>query len=310
MADTDACRRRRGRAASHARPSFRVRLVRRLHRLGLCALVICGCASSDTEQAWRTASATRPRDASDSLHLRVNLTAGSLRVSPADEGELYDYSMRYDAAHYNVERSFDSVSHTLSLRLDGGRRPLQGPSGNEKEHARLSLGVARGVPLDVALRLGAVEADLDLGGLAVDQLTVESAASNTALRFATPNPRRMRSLRFDVGAASIEATGIGNANVEHIDVDCGAGSLTLDFSGAWAADVDARLRVRLGTVTLRVPRDVGVRARAEVTLGTFEHEGFREQDGMHYSANWEGAQRRLTIDASMLIGTLEIERID
>jgi hypothetical protein len=285
--------------------------VRRLGWLALFATVVtAACASSDTEQAWRTTSAARPRDASDSLRLRVNLTGGSLRVSPADDGELYDYSMRYDAAHFEVERSFDSVSHTLSLRLDGGRRPLRGLSENEKEHARLSLGLARGVPLDVALRLGAVEADLDLGGLAVDQLTVESAASNTALRFATPNPRRMRSLRFDVGAAAIEATGVGNANVEHIDVDCGAGSLTLDFSGAWAADVDARLRVRLGAVTLRVPRDVGVRARADVTLGTFERDGFREQDGVHYSANWEGARRRLTIDASMLIGTLEIERID
>ncbi len=280
--------------------------------LGLVVVsVLLGCGyASDGAQAWRTTSAVRPRDASDSLRLRVNLTGGSLRVSPADDGELYDYSMRYDAAHYDVEGRFDSASHTLSLRLDGGRRPFRGLSEDENERSRLSLGVARGVPLDVALRLGAVEADLDLGGLAVDQLTVESAASNTALRFATPNPRRMRSLRFDVGAAAIEATGVGNANVEHIDVDCGAGALTLDFSGAWAADVDARLRVRLGAVTLRVPRDIGVRARVDVTLGTFDHDGFREQDGVHYSANWDGAKRRLTIDASMLVGTLEIERID
>jgi hypothetical protein len=268
-----------------------------------------GCAS-DPEQAWRTASASRLRSAADSLRLRINLSGGSLRVSPADDAELYDYAMRYDAARYDVERRFDSASHTLSLRLDGGRRPLRGVGDDKREQARLSLAVARGVPVDVALRLGAVEADLDLGGLAVDQLNVESAASSTRLRFATPNPRRMRSLRFDVGAASIEASGVGNANVEHVDVNCGAGALTLDFSGAWAADVDARLRVRLGAVTLRVPRDVGVRARADVTLGTFEHEGFREQDGVHYSSNWENARRRLTIDASMLIGTLEIERID
>jgi hypothetical protein len=277
--------------------------------VALAAVIACGCAAQG-EPAWRTASAARDRDVADSLRLRVNLSAGSLRVSPADGGQLYDYSMRYDAARYQVERRFDSASHTLALRLDGGQRRLRAVTGDKEEQARLSLAVARGVPLDVALRLGAVEADLDLGGLAVDQLNVESAASATALRFATPNPRRMRSLRFDVGAATIEATGVGNANVEHVDVDCGAGALTLDFSGAWAADVDARLRVRLGAVTLRVPRDVGVRARVDVTLGAFEHEGLSERDGVHYSANWEGAGRRLTIDASMLIGTLEIERID
>lgn len=275
----------------------------------LAAAIACGCAAQG-EPAWRTASAARERDVADSLRLRVNLSAGSLRVSPADGGQLYDYSMRYDAARYDVERRFDSASHTLALRLDGGQRRLRALTGDKQEQARLSLAVARGVPLDVALRLGAVEADLDLGGLAVDQLNVESAASATALRFATPNPRRMRSLRFDVGAASIEATGVGNANVEHVEVNCGAGALTLDFSGAWAADIDARLRVRLGAVTLRVPRDVGVRARVDLTFGTFGHEGFSERDGVHYSANWEGAGRRLTIDASMLIGTLEIERID
>ena len=35
-----------------------------------------------------------------------------------------------------------------------------------------------------------------------------------------------------------------------------------------------------------------------------------ERDGTHYSSNWDNAQRRLTIDASMLVGSLEIERID
>ena len=284
--------------------------MRRLHRFFVAAaLFVCGCAS-EPEHAWRTASAARPRSGADSLRLRVTLGSGALRVLPAEDAGLYDYSMRYDAARYNVERRFDSASHTLTLRLDAGRRAIHALTSDEQEEARLSLAVARGVPLDVALRLGAVEADLDLGGLAVDELNVESTASATTLRFATPNPRRMRSLRFDVGAASIEASGVGNANVEHVDVDCGAGAVALDFSGAWAADVDARLRVRLGAVTLRVPRDVGVRARVDVTIGGFERGDFREQDGVHYSANWDSAQRRLTIDASMLIGTLEIERID
>ena len=275
----------------------------------MATLLLLGCATRP-EQAVRTATATRGRESADSLRVRVDLSGGTLRMSPADDNELYDYSMRYDAARYDVERRFDSASHTLSLRLDGGRGHLRGWRNREGEHARVSLAVARGVPMDVALRLGAVEADLDLGGLAVDELNVESAASSTSLRFPTPNPRRMRSLQFDVGAASIEASGIGNANVEHIDVDCGAGAVTLDFSGAWAADADARIRVRLGAVTLRVPRDVGVRARVNVTLGSFDQDGFRERDGVHYSANWDSAPRHLTVDASMLLGTLDISRID
>jgi hypothetical protein len=275
----------------------------------LTTAIVSGCAT-EREQAWRTVSAARQRDAGDSLRLRVNLSGGSLRLTPAEPTQLYDYSMRYDAARYRVERRFDSASHTLALRLEGGRRTIQALAKDDEERARLTLAVARETPLDVALHLGAVEADLDFGSLAVDQLNVESAASEASLRFATPNPRRMRALRFDVGAAAIEATGVGNANVEHVDVDCGAGALALDFSGAWASDIDARLRVRLGAVTLRVPREVGIRARVDLTVGDFSREAFRERDGAHYSENWDSAQRRLTIDASILLGTLEIERID
>jgi hypothetical protein len=275
----------------------------------LATVIASGCAT-EREHAWRTVSAARHRESNDSLRLRVNLSGGSLRLTPAEQTELYDYSMRYDASRYRVERQFDSASRTLALRLEGGRRTLQALAKDDEERARLSLAVARNVPLDVALHLGAVEAELDFGGLAVDQLNVESAASATSLRFGTPNPRRMRALRFDVGAASIEANGVGNANVEHIDVDCGAGALTVDFSGAWSADIDARLRVRLGAVTLRVPREIGIRARVDLTVGDFSGEAFRERDGAHYSENWEAAQRRLTIDASMLLGSLEIERID
>jgi hypothetical protein len=276
----------------------------------LLATTIVSACATEREQAWRTVSAARHRDSGDSLRLRVNLSGGSLRLTPAEQTELYGYSMRYDAARYRVERRFDSASHTLALRLEGGRRTLQALAKDDEERARLSIAVARDVPLDVALHLGAVEAELDFGGLAVDRLNVEAAASATSLRFAAPNPRRMRSLRFDVGAASIEANGVGNANVEHVDVDCGAGALTIDFSGTWSADMEARLRVRLGAVTLRVPRDVGVRARVDVTLGDFSREALRERDGAHYSENWDSASRRLTIDASMLLGTLEIERID
>jgi hypothetical protein len=284
--------------------------VRRAHVFVLLATTLVSACATEREQAWRTVSAARQRQGGDSLRLRVNLSGGSLRLTPAEQTQLYDYSMRYDAARYRVERRFDSASHTLALRLEGGRRTIQALAKDDEERARLSLAVARETPLDVALHLGAVEADLDFGGLAVDQLNVESAASEASLRFATPNPRRMRALRFDVGAAAIEATGVGNANVDHVDVDCGAGALTLDFSGAWPSDIDARLRVRLGAVTLRVPRDVGIRARVDLTLGNFDGQEFRERDGAHYSENWESARRRLTIDASMLLGTLDIERID
>ena len=201
-----------------------------------------------------------------------------------------------------------SASHTLSLRLDGGRRPLHALTDDEEDQARLSLAVARGVPLDVALRLGAVEADLDLGGLAVDELDVESAASSTSLRFATPNSRRMRSLRFDVGAASIEATGVGNANVEHVDVARGS-ALTWTSPARGPLTSDARCACRSAPSRCGTARRGAFRfAPWTLRWGPSGTTGFASGDGVHYRQTGKRT-RPLTIEIPGWSCTLESERL-
>ena len=72
---------------------------------------------------------------------------------------------------------------TRTLRVGVEKRGVRIRGGDRSGDMHLDL--ARAVPIDLDMELGAVEADLDLSGLRVGELHVESGASDAKLRFAT-----------------------------------------------------------------------------------------------------------------------------
>jgi hypothetical protein len=71
-----------------------------------------------------------------------------------------------------------------------------------------------------------------------------------------------------------------------------------------------RADVALGGVTINVPRDVGVEARISRTLGSFDAPGLTERDGAFYSANWNQAKRKLILDGSATMGSIDLVWIE
>jgi hypothetical protein len=170
----------------------------------------------------------------------------------------------------------------------------------------MKLRLSPDIPLDLKLEFGAVEADLELGGLHVASLDIETGASDTSLRFSQPNRSTCESLEISMGAAAFEAEGLGNAGCRRLSAEGGVGDLTLDFSGEWKTDMTADITVALGSVTLVVPEDVGVRVEKNTFLADFTASRFEKRDGVHYSDNWESAERRLTIELQGAFGSFDI----
>jgi len=162
------------------------------------------------------------------------------------------------------------------------------------------------VGLDV--ELGAGTSDIDLGGLAVRDLRLRTGASASRLTFSSPNAARLRSIDLDAGAASVEATRLGNANTGDVRVRSGVGSVTLDFGGTWSQDMAVDADIALGKITMRVPADVGVRVETQRVLASFTHDGLYRRGGAYYSDNWDSARYRLRIHVQTVFGAIEVDR--
>lgn len=252
-------------------------------------------------QDWRDVTSFRQRSGEDRLDVRVRYGAGELLIRRGEPGELYRVALRYDS------EIFDPVTRYQPGELEVGvERRGRGFNIRNTEAGELRLQLSPDVPVELDLDFGAVEADLDLGGLQVASLDVETGASETEIRFDEPNGTACDRLDITMGAASFVARGLGNASCERLKVEGGVGELTLDFDGAWSRDIDASITMALGSVTLVVPKDIGVSVDKDAFLTDFDNHGFHKRGDTYYSDGWEGAERRLNIHMEGAFGSVNV----
>ena len=256
-------------------------------------------------RSWRSLSASRPRSGVDSLHVVLRYDAGTVTVG-AGVTLLYQASARFDANEQRLSRSYNPVSHTLRVGLDSStmRASARHSKHSQSSEGRLDLGLATGIPLDLDLALGATRARIDLGALWVNALRVSSGATEADLSFGSPNPQPMRDLFIDAGVGSVTVHQLGNARAQRATIGSTVGGVDLDLSGDWSGDMPLTMRVALASATIRVPRDVGVAMRVKSVIANVDSDGFTDRDGVMYSAGYEQTKRRVTIDGSATLASI------
>ncbi len=272
----------------------------------LCAALVALAATPLASQAqdWRDVTSFRQQSDETRLDVEVRYGAGRLAIEPGVRGELYRVGIRYDSEVFDPLTEYRRGR--LQVGVEGSGRSIR---VRNQQAGDMKLSLTPDVPLDIGLKFGAVEADIELGGLRVSRIKIETGASDSRMRFSQPNPIECRSLELSMGAAAFRAIGLGNANCDRIKAEGGVGDMNLDFSGEWPRDLTADITMALGSVTLVVPEDIGVIVRRSTFLTSFSGTDFDRRGRDHYSANWDRAARKLTVELQGAFGSVNVRRV-
>jgi hypothetical protein len=270
---------------------------------GLAALLTGPAA---TAQTLRTLASSRQLHGESALTVDVTYVAGRLHLIPAAPGMLYQMEMRYDEDKFTPVRAYDAATGVLSLGLKSRGQVTIDSHGDEQDAPTLDLALAAGVPLALSVEMGAAEADVDFGGIALTSLHFSTGASRTQVRFSRPNAATCDSLSIEAGAAQFTATSLGNANCRHVRVQGGVGAIALDFTGAWNGSADADIHTALGTLKLMLPRSLGVAITLSRFLASFDHSGFTQRGDVYYSDNYASARDHLTLKVESAFGGIQV----
>jgi hypothetical protein len=241
-------------------------------------------------------SITVANPTSSETHLTLSFGAGKLKVSPGAT-DLVDGTVRYNVPELKPEIMKDGGDVEIKQGDFQGLPPL----GDIKNEWQLRLG---DMPMDLTIKAGAYEGDLELGGLALRSLTVRDGASNVNLAFGRPNQAEMSILRYETGASSVKLTGLANANFSTLAFSGGAGNYTLDFSGELQRDAVVTIEAGLGDMSLVIPEDVDAVVTVEGTALNINHSSNWAQKGQKYLQ--EGSGPALNILVKMSAGNLVI----
>jgi hypothetical protein len=257
-------------------------------------------------QSLSTFQATRQTHDERELRVEVNFGAGIIRVSPLESAQLYRILLRFDEAAVEPIHSYEDGILQLGARGVSTRRILRRGEGDTD----LDLRLGTGVPIDLKMELGAVQSSMELGGIPLRGLELTIGASDSNVSVSTPNPVEMDRARIQVGAAALNARGLGHLRASSIDIDAGVGDVRLDLGGLSRVDTRLGISMGLGNVELRVPRGVGISLERSTFLTAVSAPDLTRDGNSYYSPEWDRAEVRLRIRLDAAIGNVSITRYD
>jgi hypothetical protein len=243
-----------------------------------------------------------PLSGTGPVDVEIVFGAGTLELEAGVSDELFSGTFRY-----NVERWAPEVTSEgdyLKIQQGGDQDDWGIPSGNIRN--RWELEFSPDVPLEMDLKVGAGEGELDLTGLKISSLDVDIGAGDFALRFDKPSSVAMDRLTLDAGASKIQVVGVGNANPEMMRVQGGVGDISLDLTGDWSHSAEITVRAGAGALTLHLPREIGVEVETRGGLTNVEAYGLRQMGSTYTNDAFGETETELRVSVTTGVGNVRL----
>lgn len=226
---------------------------------------------------------------------------GELALGPGAEESLIEGNAEYNVKELAPEIKVDESSITIRQTTNDSRH-FFGVDGDVKNKWDLQFGTT---PITLRITAGAYQGRYELGGMAIQELTVQDGAADVRLSFDEPNLTEMSMLSYSTGASSVELSGLANANFDEMEFRGGAGDYRLDFSGELLRDADVTIDAGISSVTVLVPEGMNVQLTFDGGLSNVDVHGEWQQDGTEYTQSGSGPT--LTIHVKMGAGNLSLD---
>lgn len=276
--------------------------------LGPAAAAMFVLAGGSAGQDLQSASAVRQWRGETDLTVNVRFGVGVFTFSRETDGLLFRGNVVFDNRYFTAVNRYAEADRTLEV---GTRARMDDLDDVDLEGQRLDLRVTPQVPLTTRMEFGVGKASVDLGGLRLERAEITSGASESTIEFSRPTAQPCRELSVKVGAAEFALERLGNSNCATIDVAGAAGSLLLDFTGEWQArEMEAKITLGLGGLTLRFPRGLGVAISLNRFLASFDRNGFEKRGDRYLSPGYDEAHTRVAIDLKAIVGDVSVEWVE
>jgi hypothetical protein len=231
--------------------------------------------------------------------LVFKMTGGKFIITPDAEG-LVNGNIKYNVEQWQPE--IIRRDHYFEIRQVNPFRLTGIPLGDVENTWELAL--TNALPLNLTIEGGASENLFDLSGLQLTRLKVTQGASDTTLRFDTPNPAVIEDLTFTTGASSAKLFGLGNANFRRMTMSCGAGDFTLDFTGTLLQDALVDIKAGISNITIIIPAEMRAVVINKGTVSNVNSQGTWQLTDQTYTTLNQG--HTLTINLDMSVGNVNL----
>jgi hypothetical protein len=205
--------------------------------------------------------------ACETVRLQIKSNRGNVFIKPSHNNEILSVFSNQEPGsyghHFVKEVNGRSCDVSLTLEDQGSRgfsqtissRVFTSESTVSDKIWKMYLSDEKPYSLDLAYGLG--NANIDLSGLAVKNLKINTASADVLIGYfnGIENLVSMDTLRIKVDLGSVQTKNISLAKTKYIITDVGFGNVTLDFGSQSVAGNVVKGSVGAGNLVVVLPRD-------------------------------------------------------
>ena len=209
----------------------------------------------------------------------LDISIATFRIIPAPAGTPVRLEAHYDSGSYKLKETFEPSGELgWTYRLEFGRRSAFRFFIVDPDN-RLDLYLPMGTPITLDGELGIGEFKLELGGLWIESVDLETGIGEHQIDFDEPLSAPMTQFKVDGSIGELTIRRLGNASPASARIDHSIGEVYVDLRGAWQNDSDVFVSSSIGECRVNLPSDrIGVELiGGSVTLGEADTRGARRR---------------------------------
>lgn len=233
------------------------------------AAALTGCGRFISVGETQTKEESVSREDASRVEVDLRMGAGQLNVSGGSQ-DLLEAAFTYNVDVWEPVVEYDVSDGTGHLAVSQPKVEEIGIPDTDIRY-EWDLRLNQETPLEMQVDLGAGKSNLDLAGL------------------------DLRTLRMNTGAGQVEVN-LGGT-LETLRMETGAGEINLNLANRWQQDLQAQISGGIGSVTVELPSDVGARVTVRQGIGSVDAPGL-SRSGNTYTNDAYG-ESEVTLDITL-----------
>lgn len=193
----------------------------------------------------KRASLSESLDSTERARIEIAFPAGQASIGTLAPGSpnMFEAELTY-IGEYDFAVSGGAQRH-ISLRQRDGMASELGALAGRARDLRWDIALARDLPIRLGIAAGVGEVDIDLGGMQIETLRMETGVGRASVRLPAPGTPLAAKIRGGVGVAEVE---IPAGVFGELNITGGLGAVNICLSQGVAVRVEAR--ASMGTINL------------------------------------------------------------
>lgn len=237
----------------------------------------------ESDQEFKEVRKTFSMENIEELETEIEFPVGGIILNATPNNTVKGI-FRYKKDQWEPEIRFDKQGNEGHLEISAEKRGKL-RDYDESDQNIWGITLSKNVLHDLDLEMGAGKSKMNLEGC------------------------RIKSFEFAMGAGEAKIN-LRNSSVKELEIDAAVGEATIDLSGKWRNDMDASITGGLGEITLKLPKDIGIKLDIHGILGEVNIQDFSKKGNTYTNDLYGKTENTLYIDLTGGLGEITIETVE